>query len=117
LPKADDLITQQLTNHLNSGRSILFLPTEAPNNETFGGLHWGAWSGDSKPAAVEWWRNDTGLLANTRSGTSLPVGELEVTAAATSSAKARHWPESLKTSRCSCALTFLAMAMLGSSAR
>jgi hypothetical protein len=79
LPKADDLITQQLTNHLNSGRSILFLPTEAPNNETFGGLHWGAWSGDSKPAAVEWWRNDTGLLANTRSGTSLPVGELEVT--------------------------------------
>ena len=79
LPKADDLITQQLTNHLKTGRSILFLPTEAPNTETFGGLHWGAWSGDSKPAAAEWWRNDTGLLANTRSGTSLPVGELEVT--------------------------------------
>jgi len=79
LPKADDLITQQLTNHLKTGRSILFLPTESPNNETFGGFHWGAWSGDSKPAAVEWWRNDTGLLANTRSGTSLPVGELEVT--------------------------------------
>ena len=79
LPKADDLITQQLTNHLKIGRSILFLPTETPNTETFGGLHWGAWSNDSKPAAVEWWRNDTGLLANTRSGTSLPVGELEVT--------------------------------------
>ncbi|HRH96836.1 MAG TPA: BatA domain-containing protein [Prosthecobacter sp.] len=78
LPKADDLITQQLTNHLKTGRSILFLPIETPNTETFGGLHWGAWSGDSKPAAVEWWRNDTGLLANTRSGTALPVGELEV---------------------------------------
>jgi hypothetical protein len=41
-------------------------------------LHWGAWSGGSKPASVEWWRNDTGLLANTRSGTALPVGELEI---------------------------------------
>jgi len=78
LPKADDLITQQLMNHLSSGRSILFLPTEAANAEAFGGLHWGAWSSESKPASVEWWRNDAGLLSNTRSGTALPVGDLEV---------------------------------------
>jgi hypothetical protein len=78
LPKADDLIAKQFANHLAAGRSILFLPVETPNNETFGGLHWGAWSGGSKPASVEWWRNDTGLLANTRSGTALPVGELEI---------------------------------------
>lgn len=79
LPKADDLIGKQLVNHLNSGRSILFLPPESSNAETFGGLHWGAWTNDGKPAAVEWWRNDAGLLANTRSGTALPVGEVEVT--------------------------------------
>lgn len=78
LPKADDLIAKQFANHLAAGRSILFLPTESPDNESFGGLHWGAWSGGGKPASVEWWRNDTGLLANTRSGTALPVGELEV---------------------------------------
>jgi hypothetical protein len=78
LPKADDLVSKQLANHLASGRSILFLPTDSANAEAFGGLHWGAWSSEAKPAVVEWWRNDTGLLANTRSGTALPVGELEV---------------------------------------
>lgn len=78
LPKADDLITQQLTNHLHSGRSLLFLPAEPADAGAFGGLHWGAWSADSKPASIEWWRSDAGLLANTRSGTALPVGELEV---------------------------------------
>jgi hypothetical protein len=78
LPKADELIGKQLTNHLSSGRSILFLPADSANAEAFGGLHWGAWSSESKPASVEWWRNDAGLLANTRSGTALPVGDLEV---------------------------------------
>ncbi len=79
LPKADDLIAKQLANHLNAGRSLLFLPPETPNAESFGGLHWGTWSSGGKPAVVEWWRNDAGLLVNTRSGTALPVGEVEVT--------------------------------------
>lgn len=78
LPKADDLISKQLANHLSTGRSILFLPTDSTSSEAFGDLHWGAWSTDGKAAGVEWWRNDTGLLANTRSGTALPVGDLEV---------------------------------------
>lgn len=79
LPKADDLISRQLMNHLAAGRSILFLPVESANAEAFGGLHWGSWTSDSKPATLEWWRNDAGLLANTRNGTALPVGELEIT--------------------------------------
>jgi len=79
LPKADDLISRQLMNHLATGRSILFLPVESANAEAFGGLHWGSWTTGSKPATLEWWRNDAGLLANTRNGTALPVGELEVT--------------------------------------
>lgn len=78
LPKAEDLITTQLTSHLNEGRSLLFLPPESPGAEAFGGLHWGAWSNGGKGVNVEWWRNDAGLLANTRSGTALPVGDLEV---------------------------------------
>lgn len=78
LPKTDDLISKQLANHLSTGRSILFLPTDSTSSEAFGGLHWGAWSTDGKATGIEWWRNDTGLLANTRSGTALPVGDLEV---------------------------------------
>jgi hypothetical protein len=32
----------------------------------------------TKPAQVQWWRNDTGLLANTRDGSALPVGKLDI---------------------------------------
>ncbi|MGV3659101.1 MAG: BatA domain-containing protein [Prosthecobacter sp.] len=78
LPKTEDLITTQLTSHLAEGRSLLFLPPESPGTEAFGGLHWGAWSSGGKGMNVEWWRNDAGLLANTRSGTALPVGDVEV---------------------------------------
>ncbi len=80
LPKEGDLTATQLMNHLQAGRSLLFLPPTDPNPEDFAGLHWGAWSSGSgtTPATVEWWRNDAGLLANTRNGTALPVGELEV---------------------------------------
>jgi hypothetical protein len=74
LPKEGDLIAKQLAK----ARCVLFLPPETPNTNAFAGLHWGAWSGDSKPATVSWWRNDAGLLANTRSGTALPLGDLEV---------------------------------------
>ena len=34
--------------------------------------------GGDKPQAVEWWRNDADLLANTRDGSALPVGTLEI---------------------------------------
>lgn len=78
LPKAEDLITTQLLAHLQAGRSLLFLPPENPDAGVFAGMHWGAWTSGGKPGAVEWWRNDAGLLANTRSGAALPVGEVEV---------------------------------------
>ncbi len=35
-------------------------------------------AGGDKPGSVEWWRNDAGLLANTRDGAALPVGETQV---------------------------------------
>lgn len=78
LPKADDLIRTQLMSHLQAGRSLLFLPPEAPDASEFAGLRWGSWTTDGQAAAAEWWRSDAGLLANTRSGTALPVGEVEV---------------------------------------
>ena len=74
LPKEGDLIAKQLSH----ARSTLFLPPEMPNTNTFAGLKWGKWDGSNKPARVSWWRNDAGLLANTRSGDALPLGDLEV---------------------------------------
>lgn len=79
LPRPDDIVAKQMQNHVAAGRSIIFLPTEAAGDAQMFGLRWNGWqrAGD-KPKNVEWWRNDAGLLANTRDGASLPVGELEV---------------------------------------
>ena len=83
LPDEDDLVQRQLQNHLAAGRSILFFPPDdaAVDAADFMGVSWGDWnqvSGD--PMQVVGWRNDTGLLANTRDGTALPVGELQLLA-------------------------------------
>ena len=81
LPKPDDAIARQLQEHVAAGRAILFLPPESPDGAArMFGLRWGNWitAEAGKPAAVEWWRNDAGLLANTRAGAALPVGTLEV---------------------------------------
>ncbi|MFM7604725.1 MAG: hypothetical protein ACKO8Z_05940, partial [Prosthecobacter sp.] len=74
LPKEGDLIAKQLSH----ARSTLFLPPEMPNTNTFADLKWGRWNGSSKPQKVSWWRNDAELLANTRSGDALPLGDLDV---------------------------------------
>lgn len=81
IPKPDDAIARQLEDHAAAGRSILFLPPTSPDAAEIFGLHWDRWENAAadKPLTVEWWRNDTGLLANTRDGTALPVGSLEVT--------------------------------------
>ena len=81
IPKTDDVLAKQLQNHAAAGRTILFLPTETPDDSEIFGLRWERWESGAadKPLAVEWWRNDADLLANTRDGAALPVGTMEVT--------------------------------------
>ena len=80
LPKAGDPIARELQEHVAAGRDVLFLPPESPDGTEMFGLQWENWktAPTSKPAAVQWWRNDAGLLANTRDGAALPVGTLEI---------------------------------------
>jgi hypothetical protein len=80
LPKPGDPIARQLQEFIAAGRDVLFLPPESPDATEFFGLHWEGWKAAplAKPASVEWWRNDSGLLANTRDGAALPVGTLEI---------------------------------------
>ncbi len=80
LPKAGDALARQLEAHAAAGRTIVFLPPELPDDTTLFGLRWTRWEtapGD-QTQAVEWWRNDSGLLANTQDGAALPVGVLEL---------------------------------------
>jgi hypothetical protein len=83
LPKSNDPLTKQLQNFTEAGRSILFLPPDAPDDTKIFDVGWGHWTDPSqgKPLTVEWWRNDDDLLANTRDGTALPVGTLQISRA------------------------------------
>ena len=82
LPAADDILAKQLTNHVAGGRSVIFFPPATnAGDASFLGLRWGSWKAVKKAGdatALEWWRASDDLLANTRGGTALPVGELEV---------------------------------------
>jgi hypothetical protein len=80
LPKPGDAMAKELQEQVAAGRDVLFLPPESPDGTELFGLHWEGWKTTpaAKPAAVQWWRNDSGLLANTRDGAALPVGGLEI---------------------------------------
>jgi hypothetical protein len=81
LPQKDDALAGLLQQHVASGRALVFLPPEMPDGTEMFGLRWGEWVGEvaaGKSETVEWWRNDADLLANTRDGTALPVGSVEV---------------------------------------
>jgi hypothetical protein len=80
IPAETDVLAKQLQQHVATGRSVIFLPPDRPDDHALFGLHWGAWKSApaGKPETVQWWRNDTGLLANARDGNALPVGDLEL---------------------------------------
>lgn len=81
LPNPSDPIAHQLQDFVAAGRSLIFLPPESPDGNALFGLRWSGWktADPAKPAAIQWWRNDSGLLANTRNGAALPVGTLDIT--------------------------------------
>lgn len=79
LPGKESATARQLEAHVAAGRTLLFLPPDQPDASTFSGLRWTGWkeAPAGQPALVDWWRSDAGLLAGTRAGATLPVGETE----------------------------------------
>lgn len=79
-PLPGDLVVQQLTTYLKSGRPVLFFPPENPTAESFQGISWGAWyESKDEPIPISTWNGQSDLLANTLSGTALPVNKLRTT--------------------------------------
>lgn len=78
---------EKLMLFVKRGGTLLFFPptpddsgqfiNASSNQQTFAGLQWSEWKAAEK-AMVENWRGDQDLLAATRSGASLPVGQLEL---------------------------------------
>jgi hypothetical protein len=79
IPAADSPEATLLQQHVAAGRSLIFLPPADEGGGELFGVKWGEWQGGGdQPLAVDWWRTETGLLANTRNGAPLPVSELGV---------------------------------------
>jgi hypothetical protein len=60
------------------GGRVIFLPPRSTDDGEFMGIRWQAWDEGTESKSVESWRGDQDLLANTRSGASLPVGQLRI---------------------------------------
>lgn len=77
LPGSERPEHTMIESFLQRGGRVIFFPPTSPGDEQFAGLAWGGWQ-SSEPRAVATWVGNDDLLANTRSGASLPVGELQV---------------------------------------
>lgn len=74
----------EIERFVSSGGSLLLFP---PTAETWGsgstanpflGVQWDAWKPLQPVALIDQWRGDSDLLAATRSGAALPVGQIEL---------------------------------------
>ncbi|MDF1656749.1 MAG: BatA domain-containing protein [Verrucomicrobiales bacterium] len=77
IPAKDSPISALLRQHVESGRTLVFLPPPDADSESLFGFQWKEWNETAnEPFPIEWWRTGSGLLANTQSGEPLPVGDL-----------------------------------------
>src|SRR5690606_13732541 len=57
---------------------ILFFPPTSPTTTEFAGIRWEDWQNLDAETVVTSWMSDQDLLARTRNGAALPVGQLRV---------------------------------------
>lgn len=67
-----------IKSFVRGGGRVMFLPPATPTGTEFMGIAWTAWEENKEPLSVTRWRGDSDVLANTKSGAALPVGELRV---------------------------------------
>ncbi len=79
IPAEDTPLSGLLRQHVESGRTLIFLPPLDAGSGSFFGFQWSGWKeGGGEPLPIDWWRTESGLLANTQSGEPLPVGDLSI---------------------------------------
>ena len=77
-PLPNDDAAAPLTDYINRGGQVVFLPPREPGSTEFMKVSWNSWTDQPTPVSVETWRGDQGILANSQSGAALPVGELQI---------------------------------------
>ncbi len=77
LPEPSSPEASLLQQHVENGRSLILLPPPSVGGSSLFGIEWGEWIEEATDEfAINWWRTETDLLADTRSGSPLPVSEL-----------------------------------------
>lgn len=77
-PLPTGTFARELEFFVRRGGMLLCFPPDEPDDATFAGIAWTGWQDLEQEAAVAGWTADQDLLANTRSGASLPVGNWKV---------------------------------------
>lgn len=77
-PLPGENVLPQVQSFIERGGRIVFFPPRVPTADSFAGVRWQRWEDLTSESAVASWTGDQDLLANVRSGASLPVGQLRV---------------------------------------
>ncbi len=77
-PLPENAAAEAVRTFLDRGGQVIFFGSREAENGEFLGVRWQSWAEEPQPISVENWRTDQDLLANTQSGSSLPVGDLQV---------------------------------------
>ncbi len=77
-PLPDEDAAQAVQAFVERGGHVVFLPPRDPGGTGFMGVRWQSWIEEQSDIAIETWRGDQDILANTQSGAALPVGQLQV---------------------------------------
>jgi hypothetical protein len=78
LPQSEAPAARLISSFIARGGQVIFLPPRNPVPDEFQGVRWSSWTDRSEDVAVENWRGDQDLLAQTQNGSPLPVGQIQV---------------------------------------
>jgi hypothetical protein len=76
LPEGDSAKLVQA--FIDRGGQVICFPPRNPSRAEFSAAHWTTWDQRPQEVAVDNWRSDQDLLAQTQSGAALPVGQLQI---------------------------------------
>ncbi len=86
----DSTTAAGIDNYLNAGGQVVFFPPSSllkgnsSGGKNYRGIEWTGWSAhEDTPMLVTNWRGDQDLLAATKSGAGLPLGQIEIRGHAT----------------------------------
>jgi hypothetical protein len=77
-PFPDAETAKPIQSFLDRGGQVIFFPPRNPGDHEFLGVRWTTWTDRGADQPVENWRGDQDLVAQTQSGGSLPVGQLQI---------------------------------------